>query len=829
MIDRPPSRHPYERRASAGGIGKRVASAGCLAAALAMLAALAGCEPSREAVAAEQQAVLDRYCTECHNAAEREADLVLENASLVDLAEKPAVWEKVIHKLNIGLMPPPGGPRPDEETAASLVGFLATSLDEAAAAAPKPGRQPLHRLNRAEYGNAIRDLLGLNVDVESLLPADSSSHGFDNVSDVLKTSPLLLERYLTIGMRVAATAIGDPAIEPRATHYEPRPDLSQNRWIEGLPLGTRGGIVFDHYFPVDARYEFRPELWEAAASTVRGLEGFQTPFEFELLLDGVPVHRAPVGGLDDDALSNRDQGSATAAVQDRVRITLPVQAGVHRVGVTFAMKSFAVEQRLLQPFESDLPAGNDAYGWPRVARVLITGPFEATGSGDTPVRRNLFTCRPSEGVDHVDCAEDILSRLARLAYSRPVTESDLTTLLGFYEQGSGGGRDFERGIQLALARILSGPEFLFRGESQVAAAPGEVYRVDDVTLASRLALFLWSSLPDDELLTLAIDGRLQDRNVLEAQVRRMLDDPRARALVANFAEQWLQLRNVAAKAPDLLEFPDWDDNLRKDMLRETDLFLADVLLGDASVLDLIGADYTFVNERLAAHYGIDGVFGDAFRRVQLADPNRRGLLGHGSILFETSVATRTSPVFRGKWIMTNVYNSPPNPPPPDVPALEDNVAGAAPRTVRERLQRHTEDPVCAGCHATMDPPGFALENFDPIGRWRDTDAGHPVDSSGTLADGTDIGSPVALREAILAHPKIFVGTVTQKLMTYALARGIEPEDMPAVRAIVRAAARDGYTFSALVLGIVNSVPFQMKQQGLDETPATVAVATPPAE
>jgi len=811
---------------------KRAANRGLGGGALVIAALLAGaCSRSKEEVAAEQRALVDRYCTDCHSTAEQEANLVLENADVLHAAAKPAVWEKVIHKLGVGLMPPPGEPRPDAQAVAGLVRYLETELDAAAAAEPKPGRQPLHRLNRAEYGNAIRDLLGLSVDVESLLPADSSSHGFDNVSDVLKTSPLLLERYLTVGMRVAATALGDTTVEARATHYAPRPDLSQNRWIEGLPLGTRGGLLVEHYFPADAEYEFRPELWEAAASTVRGLEGFNEPFEFEMLLDGEPVHRADLGGREDDALSNRDQGSATASAQERLRVKLPVSAGVHRLGFTFVMKSFAIEQRVLQPFDSDLPAGNDAYGWPRIASVLVTGPFAPTGPGDTPVRRNIFTCRPGAAVDDVDCAEQILGRLARRAYSRSVTEADLKVLLDFYARGSGQGHDFERGIQLALARILSGPEFLFRGAVSSLAAPGAVYRVDDVTLASRLALFLWSSIPDDGLLDAAIAGKLQDPKALEAQVRRMLVDRRARALVANFAQQWLQLRNIAAKSPDLVTFPDWDDNLRQDMMRETELFLDGVLFGDASVLDLIGADYTFLNERLAAHYGIDGVFGDTFRRVTLADPNRRGLLGQGSILFETSVATRTSPVFRGKWIMTNVYNSPPNPPPPNVPALEDNAAGSAPRTVRERLEQHRHDPVCAGCHLTMDPPGFALENFDPLGRWRDDDAGRPIDATGGLPGGVAVMGPSALREAILSRPEIFVGTVTEKLMTYALARGLEPEDMPAVRAVVRAAAKDDYKFSALVLGIVRSVPFQMKQQPADAaltTAMTGATAGSPA-
>jgi hypothetical protein len=481
------------------------------------------------------------------------------------------------------------------------------------------------------------------------------------------------------------------------------------------------------------------------------------------------------------------------------------------------MKSFAIEQRVLQPFKSDVPLGNDAYGWPRIASVRVVGPFDVTGSGDSEVRRRIFTCMPGPDLAHRNCATQILSRLARHAYSRALTADDLSTLLGFYDERSNGGRDFERGIQLALARILSGPEFIFRAvDGAESASSGEplagLRRVDDVTLASRLALFLWSSIPDQALLDDAIAQRLGDPGVLDAHVRRMLADARAESLLANFAEQWLQLRGVLSKTPDLLEFPDWDDNLRSDMLRETELFLNSVLLGDRSVLDLIDADYTFLNGRLAAHYGIDGVFGDAFRRVTMTDPNRRGLLGHGSILFETSVTTRTSPVFRGKWIMSNLFNAPPSPPPPNVPSLDESDAFTTPTSVRERLERHTEDPVCASCHRVMDPPGFALENFDAIGRWRDTTNGRPVDARAALADGREVDGPAELREAILERPDIFVRTFTQKLMTYALARGIEAEDMPAVRGIVRAAAEDDYRFSSIVLGIVHSVPFSYQSQ-----------------
>lgn len=790
--------------------GRRIAPVRlAVAAGLALVAA--GCDRGPQASLAKHRDIVEGYCTDCHNPLDREGGLVLDAAGLAEPGAAPAVWEDVIHKLRVGLMPPPGRARPSRENVDALVEYLEASLDAAASASPKPGRMRRHRLNRTQYANAVRDLLGLSIDVESLLPADSSTHGFDNISDVLKTSPLLLERYLTVGMRVAQIAVGDTALDARTTQYQPPADLSQNQWIEGLPLGTRGGLVVKHYFPVDGEYELRPVLWEAAASTVRGLEGFETPFTFEILLDGVPVHRAELGGRDDDALSNRDQGSATAAANERIRTRLRVEAGEHELGFTFAMRSFALDQRLLEPWGNDIPPGNDAYGWPRVLRVLVTGPFDATGPGDTLVRRSLFICRPSDALPHIDCAEAILSRLARRAYARPLTEEDVAALRDVYTRGSGGGRDFERGVMLALARILSGPEFLFRPTSAPppGTAPGEPYPLDDIALASRLALFLWSSLPDDELLDSAIAGQLSAPAELERQVRRMLADSRARSLVTSFAEQWLQLASVRGKTPDLLTFPDWDANLRRAMLRETELLLEHVLLGDRSVLELIDADYTFLNERLARHYGIDGVFGDAFRRVAQHDEDRRGLLGHGSILFLTSVETRTSPVLRGKWVMSNLFNAPPAPPPPNVPALEESAAPGEALTIREQLERHSSDPVCAGCHATMDPAGFALETFDAVGRRRAADGGRPVDSSAALPDGTDIGSPAALRRALTERPEIFVGTLTAKLMTYALARGLEPEDMPAVRRVVRDAAAADYRFSEIVLGIVRSVPFRM--------------------
>ncbi|HET7607428.1 MAG TPA: DUF1592 domain-containing protein, partial [Gammaproteobacteria bacterium] len=771
-------------------------------------APLVSCTQSSERLAAEHGATIEKYCTDCHSAAEREADLVLENPDLLNPEAQRAQWEKVIHKLRAGLMPPPGEPRPDDEAVAGMVSYLETTLD---ASEPEPAGAPVRRLTRAAYGNAVRDLLGFPVDVETLLPADITSDGFDNVSDTLKTSPLLLERYLTVGLRLAALAVGDTKLSPRGTEYRPRLDLSQNDWIEGLPFGTRGGLVVEHYFPTDAEYEIRPELWRATGSTVRGVEGFKTPFELQILLDGAVVHSAEFGGVDDDALSNRDIGSAVMQVAARLPVRLAVSAGLHRVGVTFVAKSFALEQKLLDPDRADLPIGNDGYGWPIVTRVLVGGPYGSTGPGDTPTRRAIFTCRPSASMTVTACADEILGRLALRAYGRPLDERDRQTLRELYVSGSDNGRDFEAGIELALARILSGPEFLlYHGLTEEAAVSSSANEDDGAMLASRLALFLWNSIPDDALRDAGIAGRLHEPRVLEGEVQRMLADERAGTLVTDFAEQWLQLRLVNAKSPDQRTFPTFDDNLRRDMLRETELFLRSVLLGDASVLELLRADYTFLNERLAEHYGIDGVFGDAFRRVTLQEPNRRGLLGQGSILFQSSVATRTSPVFRGKWIMTNFFNAPSPPPPANVPALEASIADSTPHSVRERLEQHRKDPVCAGCHAIIDPPGLALENFDAIGRWRDADAGEAIDASTTLPGGIAVSGPRGLREAILSRPELFVSTFTEKLMVYALGRRLEAEDMPTVRRIVREAASDDYKFSALVLGIVRSPQFQQK-------------------
>ncbi len=781
---------------------------------------LISCSQSKQEMAAENTETINRYCTDCHNLTEQEAGLVLENADLLHPGAHRAKWEKVIRKLRAGLMPPPGGRRPSQKEAAKLVSYLETRLDENP---PKPPGAPIRRLTRAAYGNAVRDLLGIPIDVDSMLPSEIASDGFDNISDTLKTSSLLLDRYLTVGLRVAALAVGDTKLSPQATEYRPRLDLSQNTWIPGLPYGTRGGLVAEHYFPTDADYEIRPDLWNATGSTIRGVEGFDTPFEMQILLDGAVVHTAEIGGKKDDALSNGDIGSATTQVRERLPVRLHVSAGLHRVGVTFVMKSFALQQKLLNPRKADLPIGNDAYGWPIITRVLVVGPYNSTGSGDTATRRAIFTCRPSATLSDTACAKQILGRLARRAYSRPVNDQDLKTLLQIYKSGSDDGRNFEAGIQLGLARILSGPEFLlYHGVTDHDADTPGASHDDGVTLASRLALFLWNSIPDKQLLDDGISGRLLQPDVLKAEVDRMLADPRAATLVTDFGEQWLQLRLINSKVPDERLFPSFDDNLRRDMLRETHLFLRSVFLKNSSVLDLLRADYTFLNERLAEHYGIDGVFGDAFRRVKLTDPNRRGLLGEGSILFLTSVANRTSPVFRGKWIMTVLYNSPPPPPPPNVPALKENTGTAAPQSVRARLEQHRKSPVCSSCHSIIDPPGLALENFDPIGRWRNTDSGQPIDASTTLPGGIPISGPSGLRKALLSRPEVFVSSFTEKLMVYALGRRLEAADMPTLRRIVHEAAHDDYRFNDIVLGIVRSAEFQEKAHLPTDVAQTVA-------
>jgi hypothetical protein len=702
-------------------------------------------------------------------------------------------------------MPPLGVRRPDEATYHALVESLGTALDRAAASHPDPGRSLVRRLNRAEYANAIRDLLGLDVDAALLLPPDDSAYGFDNVAEVLNVSPVLQERYLSAARKISALAVGDSRIGPVESAYRVRQDLSQNQHVEGLPLGTLGGAVVHHTFPLDGEYLFQARLFRTNLGMMRGLE---RAHEVEYTIDGERVHLATVGGHDDLAAAFEAPTLTGDAMEARLRVRVPVKAGSRAVGIAFVEYMPRADTVRLQPF---LRSSYDTLDWtgrPHIEIFSITGPLEATGPGETPSRRRIFACRPAAAGEELPCAAATIASLIRRAYRRPPTDTDVQRALRFYEDGRRDGT-FEAGIQAALQYVLASPHFLFRVEHDPAdVAPGAPYRVSGVELASRLSFFLWSSIPDEELLEEAIRGGLADPAVLEGQVRRMLADSRAHALVTNFAGQWLQLRNVRNVQPNSEIFPDFDDNLRQALLRETELFVESVVQEDRSVLDLLTADYTFVNERLARHYGIPNIYGSAFRRVPVADAARQGLLGHGSVLAVTSHAERTSPVLRGKWILENLLGTPPPPPPPDVPALEEKSEQS--RTLRERMEHHRTNPVCASCHKVMDPLGFALETFDAVGAWRADDEGVPIDATGQLADGTRVDGVVSLRRAILERPDQFVSTMTEKLLTYALGRGVGSHDMPVVRTIVRHAAEREYRFSSLVLGIVNSAPFQMR-------------------
>ena len=766
--------------------------------------------PTTSAALSGSREVLDRYCVTCHNqrAKEPPGQITLDNLDLSRIGDSAETWERVVRRLHAGTMPPPPARRPDAATYERLIGLLERELDRAAAIAPNPGRPVLHRLNRAEYANAIRDVLAVDVDVASMLPPDDSAYGFDNISDVLGVSPSLQERYLTAAKKVSALAVGDTSIAPGSETYRIRQDLSQDQHLDGMPLGTIGGVQVRHTFPLDGEYSFQVKLYRTNLNIVRGL---QYAHDVEFTVDGERVHLATIGGKDDLAAMFEKPTDLGDAVDARLRVRVPVKAGPRTVAVAFVQDPAIEDSVRLQGYVRSSADNFDWAGRPHMQTLAITGPFNATGPGDTPSRRRIFVCRPSRPGAERACAKEILSAVARRAYRKPLTDADLEPVLSFYDRGR---RDssFEHGIQMGIERILASPQFMFRLERDPSgAAPGSVYRVGDLELASRLSFFLWSSVPDDELLAVAAAGKLKDRATLERQTRRMLADAKASALVSNFAGQWLQLRNVRSVQPNSDEFPDFDDNLRQAFKRETELFFESIMREDRNVLDLLRADFTFVNERLALHYGMPNVRGSRFRRVAVTDEARKGLLGQGSILAVTSHAERTSPVVRGKWVLENILGTPPAPPPPDVPALKEPEEGQKPRTMREQMAEHRANPVCASCHKVMDPIGFALENFDAVGAWRTREPGGPIDASGELADGTKIDGVVTLRNAVLNRPTVFVGTMTEKLLTYALGRGLGYADMPVVRAIVRDAARTDYKFSSLVLGVVNSMPFQMRK------------------
>ncbi len=767
-------------------------------------------------------ALLNQYCFGCHNSKAKIGGLVLDTANLTDIPSHAEMWEKVIKKLRTGSMPPLGMPRPDRAKMDELAAWLETSIDKAALAKPNPGRPALHRLNRAEYADVIRDLLDLKIEAADYLPADDASFGFDNVANVLGLSPALQERYISAARQISRLAVGDPATAPIVATYRVRSDISQNEHIEGLPLGTRGGVLIHHNFPLDGEYAFKVKMLK---STVDLLFGGSAPDEtLELAVNGQRVQTLtinpplkPVPGANEKVKNDGfDPAAATKLSMSQPPDTLEarvfVKAGPQTVTAAFLQRSLGPVEDLAEPLERSTFDPSDPRGLPHVLSVSIAGPFNAKGSGDTPSRRRIFVCHPDSAADEMPCARKIISTLARRAYREPVGDADLETLLGFYQQGRNNGT-FENGIELALRRMLASPQFVFRFERDPAGVtPGSNYRIGDLELASRLSFFLWSSIPDDELLNLASQGKLRNPAILEQQVRRMLADPKSQAIVDNFAGQWLYLRNLRGVAPDLEEFPNFDDNLRQAFKTETELFFGSIMHEDHNVLDLLNANYTFVNDRLARHYGIPNVDGSQFRRVTVTQDARRGLLGQGSILTVTSVATRTSPVQRGKWLLENVLGNPPNPPPAGVPPLKENAAGAAQMTVRQRMEQHRKDPTCAGCHKVLDPLGFALDNFDGVGAWRVRgEDGSPIDASGVLGDGTKVNGPVDLRNALLSRPNVFVGTMTTKLMTYALGRGVEYYDMPEIRAIVHEAERNDYRFSSLIMGVVKSAPFQMRR------------------
>ena len=769
--------------------------------------------PQQAMPGVEPKAMLDKYCVTCHNQRLKTGGLTLDNLNMDKVADNAETWEKVLRKLHGGMMPPQGMPRPDATTVDQFTSWLETSLDRAAASHPEPGRSTLHRLNRTEYGNAIHDLLDLDIDAASYLPADDEANGFDNIADVLRFSPSLLEQYLSASDKISSLAVGDPSITPVSLVFHAPPDLDQEKHIEGLPLGTRGGIRIPYNFPLDGEYDFRVFLLQNIVGYLTGLE---YAHQLEISIDGQRVFLAQVGGEEDNKMSDANLGVAKDTIDARLRTRIPVKAGPRTVVVTFLRRNSAPSDEPLQPFTHDHDLQN-MNGVPRIDRMQITGPFNPTGSGDTPSRHRIFFCRPSNAAAELPCARTILTNLARRAYRRPVTGADLENLLSFY-QSARNKKNFDAGIENALRLILTNPKFLFRTESDPAgAAPGSMHPVSDLELASRLSFFLWSTIPDDQLINVASQGKLKDPAILEQQVKRMLADDRSEALVKNFAGQWLLLRNLPNVQPDPNEFPNFDDNLRQAFRRETEMFFGSILREDRNVLDLLTADYTFVNERLAKHYGIAGVYGSQFRRVKIANEQRRGLLGQGSILTVTSEANRTSPVKRGKFILEAILGTPPPAPPPNVPPLKEN-EGAQALSVRARLEEHRKSPACSGCHAVMDPLGFSLENFDGVGEWRIKEPGGAVDPSGQLADGTKVDGPVALRNAIMRHPEQFVRTLTEKMLTYGLGRGLEYYDMPTVRGIARDASRTDYKFSSIVLGIVKSTPFQMRR--VQDAPVT---------
>ena len=739
-----------------------------------------------------ERVLLDRHCIGCHNAKTKTAALALDTPTL-----ETAAAEKVLRRLRARNMPPAGLPRPTEAVYNSTAAAFEKSLDAAALAAPNPGRtDTFRRLTRTEYRNSIRDLLSLDVDVANLLPSDESSHGFDNIT-VDDLSPALLERYLSAARKISHLALGIPGRSPGGDTITLPPDLTQEEHFDKLPLGTRGGTIVPYTFPVEAVYDIQIRLQRDRNEHVEGIAG---QHDVDLMLDGEVLKtftvQAPPAGKDHSQIDRH------------LQIRVPVKAGPHEISVAFPQRSSALLETERQPYPAHFNMDRHPRLTPAVYAVTINGPYDVKGPGDSPSRQRLLVCRPTAPAQEEPCARRILSTVMRRAYRRPVTPADLSVPLKFFQDNRAEG--FENGVEMALRAVLVSPEFLFRVEQDPAGvAPGKAYQISQLELASRLSFFLWSSIPDDELLDAATRGTLRTPAVLEKQVRRMLADQRSRSLVSNFAVQWLYLRNLASATPDMRIFPDFDDNLRQSFRQETELFFESILREDRSVLDLLGADYTFVNERLAKHYGIPHIYGSRFRRI--VSEERGGLLRHGSVLTVTSYATRTSPVIRGKWILDNILGIPPPPPPPNVPALKENTGTTQPMSMRERLAQHRENPACRGCHQLMDPVGFALENYDAVGRYRRAENGKALDVSGGLPDGSKFDGVAGLQRALLARPELFATTFTEKLLTYGLGRGVERYDAPAVRRVLRSASAKDYKFSSFIVGVAESLPFQMRR------------------
>ena len=779
-------------------------------------------EPAVGMTAASTREVLDEYCVRCHNDRTRVAGLALDTTDLSHVSTEAETWERVIVKLRAQTMPPAGGPRPDQATYRATASWLETEIDAVALDNTDPGRgETFHRLNRAEYQAAVRDLLAVDVDVAALLPADNTyEHGFDNNGEMLSISPDLVSRYLSAARKISRLAVGIPPVGPAVATYRVHPALMQDdRQDDALSFGSRGGVAVSHYFPVDGEYTIQIRLHRNFSDYIIG---FSSPQELDVRIDGEFVARFSVG--DADAVGKMAPLSFSGNIAGDpeweyymntgdagLDVRFPAKAGQRTVGVSFVRRLFEADG-VLQP-------RNRGYGRfvderydenPGVEQVAIGGPYTVEGPGDTASRREVFVCQPDVAADESACASRILSRLARRAYRRPVRNAEVATLMEFYASGRRDG-NFDAGIQFALERLLVDPEFLFRIERDPSGlAPNTAYRLSDLELASRLSFFLWSSLPDDELLAIAERGELTDPAVLEQQTRRLLADHRSRALIDNFVSQWLRLRNLESQQRESADYPEFDENLREAFRRETELFVESTIRDDRSVLELLSANYTFLNERLARHYGIPGVYGDRFRRVTLDENHPRGgLLGQGGLLMVTSHPNRTSPVLRGKWLLESMLGAPPPEPPPDVPGLPERGDGGVPASVRDRLEQHRANPVCASCHAPMDPLGFALENFDAIGSWRATsEAGLPIDSSGTMPSGTQFEGPAGLRSVLLSRDEEFAGALTEKLLAYAMGRGLEYTDQPSVRQMLRDAAPDTYRWSSLILGIVKSEPFQ---------------------